>query len=77
MLPSALPPSPPFRSLPLSLIYVVVSIYWLILIPFRISDPVEGARRALNDLELMKGEKGQCYIYGENDPMVGWPDGRI
>lgn len=31
-------------------------------------------RQALNDPELMEGEKRRCYIYGEADRMVGWSD---
>ena len=73
-LSSSLPRSPPLRLLLLGVIYITVSIYWLILVPWHIPDPIERLRQALNDPELMEGEKRRCYIYSEADPMVGWSD---
>nr|ANM86494.1 hypothetical protein [Cladonia uncialis subsp. uncialis]AUW31395.1 hypothetical protein [Cladonia uncialis subsp. uncialis] len=73
-LSSALPSSPSLRFPLLGLIYTIVSIYWLIFIPFHIPDPIERVRQALNDPELMEGEKRRCYMYSKVDPMVGWSD---
>lgn len=73
-LSTGLPPSPPIRLPLLGLIYTTVSIYWLTHVPWHIPDPIERVRQALNDPELMEGEKRRCYIYSEADRMVGWLD---
>ena len=73
-LSSGLPPSPLLRFLLLGLIYVTVSIYWLVFIPWNIPNPIERIRQALNDPKLMEGEKRRCYIYSKADHMVGWSD---
>lgn len=73
-LSSALPSFPPARLLLLVLIYVVVSVYWVVFIPFGIPDPIERLRQSLNCRTMMQGETKRCYIYSETDPMVGWHD---
>ena len=73
-LSSALPQSPALRVLLLGVIYITVSICWLLFVPWHIPDPIERVRQALNEPELMEGEKRRCYIYSEADRMVGWSD---
>lgn len=73
-LSSALPAFPPARLVLLLLIYLVVSVYWVIFIPFGIADPIERVRRALRSRILMPEETKRCYIYSGTDPMVGWHD---
>ena len=64
----------PARFLSLLLIYVVISIYWVIFVPLKIPDPIERLRQTLNSQTVMPGETKRCYIYSETDPMVGWRD---
>lgn len=73
-LSSALPSFAPARLLLLLLIYSVISIYWVVFIPFGIPDPIECLREILNTRTVMQGETKRCYIYSETDPMVGWLD---
>lgn len=73
-LSSALPSAPPLRFFLLVIIYVVISVYWIIFIPLGIPDPIERIRQALNDKRLMGRELRRCYIYSEADPMVAWHD---
>ncbi|MCJ1465557.1 hypothetical protein MMC07_004175 [Pseudocyphellaria aurata] len=73
-LSSALPSFPPARLFFLLLIYLVVSVYWVVFIPFGIPDPVERIRRALSSRVVMPEETKRSYIYSETDPMVGWHD---
>ena len=73
-LSASLPSVQPLRLLLLLLIYVVISVYWIIFIPLGIPDPVERIRRALNDEVMMQNERSRCYIYSEADLMVGWDD---
>ncbi|KAL8721431.1 MAG: hypothetical protein Q9225_001906 [Loekoesia sp. 1 TL-2023] len=73
-LSSSLPHFWPARLLLLLWIYVLISVYWVVFIPFSIPDPIERVRQALNDPKIMQGETKRCYIYSETDPMVGWDD---
>lgn len=73
-LSSALPSTLPIRLFLLLIIYVIISVYWIIFVPFGIPDPIERIRQALNDRGLMKRETSRCYIYSEADPMVDWLD---
>lgn len=73
-LSSALPPSWFARLSLLGLIYIVVSVYWIVFVPLRLPDPIERLRQALNSRTIMPRETRRCYIYSEADPMVGWRD---
>lgn len=73
-LSSALPSFPPARLFVLLLIYLVMSVYWVVFIPFGIPDPIERIRRALSSRTVMPEETKRSYIYSEIDPMVGWHD---
>ena len=73
-LSAPLPSNPAFRALPLLLIYIVVLSYWIIHVPFGITDPIEHLRRSLYDSVLMASEKRRCYIYSEADQMVDFND---
>lgn len=73
-LSSALPSFLPARLLLLLLIYLVVSVYWVVFVPSGIPDPIERVRRALSSRTVMPEETKRCYIYSEADPMVGWHD---
>ena len=73
-LSTALPSFPPARLLLLFLIYTVISIYWVVFIPFGIPDPIERLRQALNSRIVMQRETKRGYVYSETDPMVGWHD---
>ncbi|KAL8711467.1 MAG: hypothetical protein Q9220_004125 [cf. Caloplaca sp. 1 TL-2023] len=64
----------PVRFVMTCLIYIVISLYWFILVPLRITDPIERIRRSLLDEKLMQGELRRCYVYSEADAMVGWRD---
>ena len=69
-----LPSFPPAHLLSLLLIYVIISIYWVLFVPLRIPDPIERLRRTLNSQAAMQAETKRCYVYSETDPMVGWRD---
>ncbi|KAL8685405.1 MAG: hypothetical protein Q9224_005831, partial [Gallowayella concinna] len=73
-LSSALPLFPPARLLFLILIYLVVSVYWIIFVPLRLPDPIKRLRQTLNSRTIMQAEMRRCYIYSKADSMVGWRD---
>ena len=53
---------------------MVVTAYWLLLIPFGILDPIAHIWHTLKDRNLLGNEAGRCYIYSEKDAMVDWHD---
>ncbi|KAL8660007.1 MAG: hypothetical protein Q9202_006861 [Teloschistes flavicans] len=73
-LSSGLPRAGLTRVLLLALIYIVMSAYCIIVVPFGLLGPIERTRNALNDRDLMQGERERFYVYSEMDPMVGWAD---
>ncbi|MCJ1422273.1 hypothetical protein MMC29_000153 [Sticta canariensis] len=73
-LSSALPAFPSAHLVLLLLIYIVISIYWVVFVPFGIPDPAERVRRALRSRVFIPEETKRCYIYSETDPMIGRRD---
>lgn len=41
--------------------------------PLGVPDPIEKLRRELNDRDVVK-EASRCYVYSEEDQLVGWRD---
>ena len=66
-LSSSLPASPLLEVTLVGLIYLVLALYWLAYVP------IGCVRRALNDPTQMRDAR-RCYVYSEEDPMVGWHD---
>ena len=71
---ASLPKAQPLRAVLLMLLYAFMFVYWLILTPTGLPDPIERIRRALVDNARMKGEIWRCYIYSKMDFMVRWTD---
>lgn len=70
----SLPKSQPLYSIFLGLLYLAMSVYFIITISIGITNPIEHLRQALNDVKSMKNERSRCYIYGDADRMVDWHD---
>lgn len=73
-LSASFPKSQPLRILLLGLLYLLMSVYFIILATCGITNPIERIRQALNGTASWKNEKGRCYIYGDADKMVRWCD---
>ncbi len=70
----SLPKSQPLYSILLGLLYLAMSVYFIITISLGLINPIEHLRQVLNDPESMKNERNRCYIYGDADKMVDWHD---
>ena len=69
-LSSALPQQRQMRFLLSVFVYVIVSAYWLALVPWGTQDPIERTRRRLNDRQIVQGEVLRKYLYSDVDTMV-------